>query len=81
MSAEFFYPLDDVLTLRFLPAQTSQPAFGPIEREIISLPACHEGLGIIVPTVHFSFSFSSSSNIAAPLIARPPIETVYVMQA
>ena len=52
----------------FLPAQTCQLVFGSVERELLSLPTHHGGLGAIVLTVHFSASFLSSSHIAAPLI-------------
>ena len=54
MATEFFYPLDDVLSLHLLPAMTGQPASGPTERELLSLPARLGGLGVIVPTAHFS---------------------------
>ena len=65
---ELFHPLDDVLSLRFLPAMTGRPAFGSIERELLSLPARLGGLGVIIPTVHFSSSFLSSSHVVAPLV-------------
>ena len=65
---ELFHPLDDVLSLRFLPAMTSRPTFGSIEQELLSLPARLGGLGVIIPTVHFSSSFLSSSRVAAPLV-------------
>jgi len=68
MTSEFFYPLDDVLSLRFLPAMTSQLPFSSIECELLSLPACLGGLGVIVPSVHFSSSFLSSSRVTAPLV-------------
>ena len=47
---------------------TGQPAFGSIERELLSLPAYLGGLSVIIPTVHFSSSFLSSSHVAAPLV-------------
>jgi len=68
MTSEFFHPLDDVLNLRFLPAMTSQLPFSSIERELLSLPACLGGMGVIVPSVHFSSSFLSSSLVTAPLV-------------
>jgi len=37
MSAEFFFPSDDVLSLGFLPALTDQPAFGPTEQELLAM--------------------------------------------
>jgi len=54
MTSELFLPLDEVLNLRFLPAFTGKPAFGSIERELLSLPARLGGLGVIIPSVHFS---------------------------
>jgi len=65
---ELFLPLDEVLNLRFLPALTSIPALGSIERELLSLPARLVGLGAIIPSVHFSSSFLSSNRVAAPLV-------------
>ena len=65
---ELFHPLDDVLSLRFLIAMTDRPEFGSIERELLSLPARLGELGVIIPTVHFSSSFLSSSHVAAPLV-------------
>ena len=62
MSAELFYPLDDVLSLYFLPALSSQPVFGPTE----SLSSHHGGLGVIVPLL--ISLFLSSSCVGAPLI-------------
>jgi len=72
-----FWLLDDVLSLHFLPALTGQPAFGPIEWELLSLPACHGGLDVIVPTLHFSASFSSSSHIAALIIDHLLRQCIY----
>ena len=52
----------------FLPAATGNPAFGPLERELLSLLARLGGLGIIVPSTLFSSSFSTSQNITTPLV-------------
>ena len=68
MSSELFLPLDDILSLHFLPAVTGQSAFGPVERELLSLPARHYGLGVIIPTDHFLSYFSFSNRVPAPLI-------------
>ena len=65
---ELFHPLDDVLSLRFLPAMTGRPAFGSIERELLLLSARLGGLGVIIPIVHFSSSILSSSCVSAPLV-------------
>ena len=70
MNFELFHPLDDVLSLRFLPAMTCRLAFGSIERELLSLPAHLGGLGVIIPTVHFSSSFLSLSHVAADHLLR-----------
>ena len=55
--SELFVLLDNVLSFCFLPAMTGLPAFGPIERELLLLPAHLGGLGVIIPTVYFSSSF------------------------
>ena len=52
--SESFQHLDEVLGVCLLPAITGKPAFGPLERELLSLPARLGGLGIIVPSTHFS---------------------------
>ena len=75
--SELFVPLDNVLSLRFLPAMTGQPAFGPIERELLLLPACLGGLGVIIPTVHFSSSFLSSVRVTAPLVDQLLVKSSY----
>ena len=67
MSSELFLSLDDVLSLCFLPAVTGKSAFGPVEWKLLSLPARHGELGVIIPTVHFLSSLSSN-RVAAPLI-------------
>jgi len=68
MTSELFLPLDEVLNLCFLPVLTSRPAFGSIERELLSLPAHLGRLGVIIPSVHFSSTFLSSNRVAAPLV-------------
>ena len=67
-SPELFHPLDDVVSLRFLPAVTGRQAFGSVERELLSLPARLGGLGIVVPSIHLSSFYALSQQIAAPLI-------------
>jgi len=57
MSPELFHPLNEVLSLCFLPTVTGQPAFGSIEHELFSLPAGHGGLGVVISTAYFSSSF------------------------
>ena len=67
-SPELFHPLDDVVSLRFSPAVTGWQAFGSVECELLSLPVHLGGLGIIVPSIHFSSFYSLSQQIAGPLI-------------
>jgi len=57
VSAELFCPLDDVLSLHFLPALTGQPAFCPIEQELLFLPARHWGLGVLFQPFTFLLLF------------------------
>ena len=68
VSLEFFHHLDEVLKARFFPAVTGNPVYGPLERELLSLPAHLGGLGIIIPSTHFSSSFPTSQRITAPLV-------------
>jgi len=49
MSPGLFHPLNEVLSLRFVPAVTGQPAFGSTDRELLSLPAHHGGLDTPLP--------------------------------
>ena len=67
-SPELFHPLDDVVSLHFLPAVTGWRGFGSMERELLSLPAHLGGLGVVVPSIHFSSFYSLSKQIAAPFI-------------
>ena len=67
-SLELFHPLDDVMSLRFLPAVIGQQAFGLVEHELLSLPAYLGGFGIVVPSIHLSSFYALSQQIADPLI-------------
>ena len=69
-SLKLFHPLDNVVSLRFLPAVTDQKAFGSVERELLSLPARLGGLGIVVPSIHLSSFYALSQQILAPLIRK-----------
>jgi len=57
MFDDLYCPLDEVLSLRFLPALTGHPAFGPTERELLSLPARLGGLGVVIPSIYFFHHF------------------------
>ena len=69
-SPELFHPLDDVVSLRFLPAVTGRQAFGSVERDLLSLPARLGGLGSVVPSIHLSSFYALSQQIAAHLIDK-----------
>ena len=49
---------------------TGEPAFGPAERELLSLPGRLRELSAFVPIFPFSSLLSSSSHVASPLIDR-----------
>ena len=65
-SSESFQHLDEVLSVCLLPAITGKPAFGPLERELLSLPARLGGLGIIVPSTHFPLPFLPPGKVLTP---------------
>ena len=46
---ERFKPLEDTIRQQFLPSLTGQNAFNDDERDLMTLPSCHGGLGIINP--------------------------------
>ena len=69
-SRELFHPLDDVVSLHFLPTVTDRQAFGSVEHELLSLPACLGGLGIVVPSIQLSSFYGLSQQIASPLIDK-----------
>ena len=48
--ADLFKPLEDVIHQRFLPAITGQNAFNDDNRDLMALPSCLGGLGIVIPT-------------------------------
>ena len=54
-SPELFHPLDDVVSLHFLPAVTGWQAFGSVERELLSLPVHLGSLGVVVPSIFHHF--------------------------
>jgi len=62
MSPEFFHPLNEVLSLHFL------PAVSPLN---VNYFHCHGRLGVIIPTAYF-FSLTSS-HVAAPLVDHPVV--------
>ena len=66
----FHHPLDDVVSLCFLPAVTGWQVFGSVEHELLSLPARLGGLGIVVPSIHLSSFYALSQQIASPLIDK-----------
>ena len=47
---ELFKPLEEVIRKRFLPSITGQNAFGDNERDLMLLPTCLGGLGIVDPS-------------------------------
>ena len=67
-SPKLLHPLDDVVSLCFLPAVTGQQALGTVEHELLHCASHLDGLGVVVPSIHFSSFYPLSQQIAAPLV-------------
>jgi len=65
-SNQSYQLFDDVLSNCFLPAD--KPAFGSLERELLSLPARRGGLGIIIPSTYFPLPFPLPSTLQPLLL-------------
>jgi len=74
MSLKLFLPLNEVLSLHFLPAVTGQPALGSTEHYTISLPVHHGHHS------HCSFLlFLFNPKLCCGLFSWPSIETKYIL--
>ena len=62
-------PLMNVIKQWFLPSLTSQNAFGDADRDLLALPVCLRGLGIIDPCRQSTVDNTTSEKIIAPLVA------------
>ena len=62
-------PLEEAIHQIFLPALTGRAPCCPMERELLSLPTCLGGLGIIDPSKTAGSEFATSTKLSAPLTA------------
>lgn len=49
----FLHPLEDILSQKLIPTLTRRPTPGDLERDLIALLVCQDGLGIKVPPLAF----------------------------
>ena len=66
---ELFSPLEQTIRAYLLPALSGKCAFSDAERQLISLPSCLGGLGIIDPCVSSAFQFDASQRVTGPLVS------------
>ena len=64
-----FQPLEDAIRQKFLPSFTGQVAFGDVDRDLMALPVCLGGLGIVNPSRQSTAHNNVSEKITAPLVA------------
>ena len=62
-------PLESTIQQKFLPAISGQNAFNDADRDLMALPVCHGGLGIIDPSKQTAFQHETSKKITEPLSA------------
>jgi len=62
-----FQPLEDAIRLRFIPAFTSHGSCSTDERDLLSLPCCLGGLGIVNPTIIADLQYDASNKVTNPL--------------
>ena len=67
-AAEALKPLDEAIHHKLLPMVTGYHP-NEMEREMVSFPCRHGGLGIVVPTT-LNHQYTTSKTIAAPLVER-----------
>ena len=61
-------PLEDTIRQQFLPALTGRDSPSDEELELLALPSCHGGLGLVNPTA-MADEYTSSLQITEPLTA------------
>ena len=66
--APLLQPLEDSIRQHFLLALTGQNGVSDLERELLALPTCHGGLGLVNPTT-MSEEHTLSLCLTAPLTA------------
>ena len=66
---DLFSPLEQIIRVHLLPILTGKSAFSDVERQLISLPSCLGGLGIINPCVILAFQYDASHRVTGPLVS------------
>ena len=76
-------PLEQGIRLHLLPSLTGKSTFRDVEKQLISLPSCLGGRGIIDPCVSAAFQFDSSQRVTVPLVSilleQDPVFSVNVL--
>ena len=67
-TSNLLQPLEEVIRHRFISALIGRTAISDIERELLSLPTCLGGLGIMNPSEAIISQYTSSMKITAPLV-------------
>ena len=62
-----FKPLEDALYLKLIPSLTGHGSCSTSQRELLSLPCCLGGLGIVNPTIIADSQYDASTKITNPL--------------
>ena len=66
--SDLFEPLEESIRHNLLPALTGRTGLNDLERNLLELPACLGGLGIMNPTKNAEVHHNSPLRITAPLI-------------
>ena len=73
--APFLQPLEDTIRLQFLLSLTGHDAPTDAERELLALPACLGGLGLVNPTA-MSEKYSDSLRLSDPLASLITLQSM-----
>ena len=67
----YFPPLEQHICLHFLPTLTGKSVLSDLERQLLALPSCLGGLGVITacnPCVSSAVQFDSVKKVTSPLV-------------
>ena len=60
--------LEESIWHQFLPAVMGRQGITDLERELLALPACHDSLGVRIPTRNTNNQFKDCTEVIAPLV-------------
>ena len=71
IAGHLLQPLEELLRTKFIPLLTGRAAPSDLESELLALPACLRGLGLLNPSHLSTTKYSASMKVTQPLASRP----------